>query len=96
MKLVFVFDTNQTRLIFYQIPNLATNDAGQLSLTEYAVLAIAPQFAPNTARLTVENKQQEDWERSTLASEKGEVIDKETSTNSTGKKRGWRMLLCMI
>ncbi|PBK94821.1 hypothetical protein ARMGADRAFT_67922 [Armillaria gallica] len=79
-----------------EIPNLSTNDAGQLSLTEYAVLAIAPEFAPNTARLTVENKQQEDWDRSTLASEKGEVIDKETSTNSTGKKRGWRMLLCMI
>ncbi|KAF4582536.1 hypothetical protein EYR38_002662 [Pleurotus pulmonarius] len=31
-----------------EIPNLATNDAGQLSLSEYAVLAIAPELAPNT------------------------------------------------
>ena len=30
-----------------QIADVATNDAAGLSLTQYAVLAIAPQFAPN-------------------------------------------------
>jgi len=30
-----------------QIENLATNDAAQLSLSEYAVLAIAPDLAPS-------------------------------------------------
>ena len=31
-----------------QIADVATNDAAGLSLTQYAVLAIAPQFAPNS------------------------------------------------
>ena len=31
-----------------QIANVATNDAAGLSLAQYAVLSIAPQFAPNS------------------------------------------------
>ncbi|PSR72858.1 hypothetical protein PHLCEN_2v11271 [Hermanssonia centrifuga] len=46
-----------------QIANLATNDAGQLSLNEYAVLAIAPELAPNSVA-----PNPADWDRSTLRS----------------------------
>ncbi|KAK0444554.1 uncharacterized protein EV420DRAFT_1002693 [Desarmillaria tabescens] len=79
-----------------EIPNLATNDASQRSLTEYAVLAIAPEFAPNTARFTIKKKQEEDWDRSTLASEKEQAVGKVSSASSPDKKRGWRRLLCTI
>ncbi|THH17933.1 hypothetical protein EW146_g2970 [Bondarzewia mesenterica] len=34
-----------------EIANVATNDAAGLSLAQYAVLAIAPQFAPNSSSL---------------------------------------------
>ncbi|KAF8991427.1 hypothetical protein BDQ17DRAFT_1433088 [Cyathus striatus] len=32
-----------------EIPDLATNDVGQLSLSEYAVMAIAPELAPSSS-----------------------------------------------
>jgi len=72
-----------------EIPNLATNDAGQLSLTEYAVLAIAPELAPNSVK---------EWDQSTIA---GSEQDKNEKTNASvdgdaqgKKKRFWRRLLC--
>lgn len=36
-----------TRALFIKIENLATNDAAHRSLSEYAVLAIAPDLGPN-------------------------------------------------
>lgn len=38
-----------------EIENLATNDAAHLSLSEYAVLAIAPDLAPNDAAVGKDN-----------------------------------------
>ncbi|KAF9029154.1 hypothetical protein BDZ89DRAFT_1160004 [Hymenopellis radicata] len=72
-----------------EIPNVATNDAGQYSLTEYAVLAIAPDFAPAANVVEVEKK--ETWDTSTLASTKAEskLVTKE------GKVKLWRKWFCM-
>lgn len=72
-----------------QIVNLATNDAASLSLSEYAVIAIAPELAPNS--LAARMAGQIEWDRSTLG---GSVNEKEGAEESQqqGKSRIWRML----
>ncbi|PFH45838.1 hypothetical protein AMATHDRAFT_157669 [Amanita thiersii Skay4041] len=67
-----------------EIPNLATNDAGQLSLSEYAVLAIAPELAPNTVAST--SLLPKDSDETTLAGS-GKMGEK--------KHSGWRRWLCL-
>ncbi|KAG5652692.1 hypothetical protein H0H81_004077 [Sphagnurus paluster] len=77
-----------------EIANLATNDAGQLSLTEYAVLAIAPELAPNSIS-SLDPPSLDDareWDRSTVAgseTEKGEELPFKRGKNI---KAFWRRL----
>ncbi|KAF8985789.1 hypothetical protein BDQ17DRAFT_1415302 [Cyathus striatus] len=73
-----------------EIPNLATNDAGQLSLSEYAVMAIAPELAPGSS--FIENV---DWDgrSSTVATE--ETSEKEEYAVKKRKGKAWRRLLCV-
>lgn len=63
-----------------EIPNLATNDAAQLSLSEYAVLAIAPELAPSGL----------DWDQATLA-----VHDELDEKGNNQRERRWKKWLCM-
>ncbi|TFK41764.1 hypothetical protein BDQ12DRAFT_678450 [Crucibulum laeve] len=73
-----------------EIPNLGTNDAGQLSLSEYAVLAIAPELAPNTL---ISN---DEWDTSTIAEKEQ---DTETPTRKEDRKASksplWKRLICL-
>ncbi|GLB38916.1 hypothetical protein LshimejAT787_0600780 [Lyophyllum shimeji] len=77
-----------------EIANLATNDAGQLSLNEYAVLAIAPKLAPKSLQSSSEDGE---WERSTVAcseQDKNEKMEVSVDGDVPGrKKRFWRRLL---
>ncbi|KAF8970077.1 hypothetical protein BDZ97DRAFT_1652716 [Flammula alnicola] len=84
-----------------EIPNLGTNDAGQLSLSEYAVLAIAPELAPNTFdAIPFGHLHKNDWDASTAA--EVDVGDEEQARekilDSLHKKKrrpaSWRSLLC--
>ncbi|KAJ7178916.1 hypothetical protein C8R46DRAFT_1323130 [Mycena filopes] len=77
-----------------EIPNLATNDASGLSLSEYAVLAIAPELAPNTLQAVSENE----WDRSTVATSKEHsIIDlKATQVSRKEKKKNMlKRVLCL-
>ncbi|KAJ7582933.1 hypothetical protein C8J56DRAFT_1028850 [Mycena floridula] len=83
-----------------EIPNLATNDAAQLSLTEYAALAIAPELAPASFRGLVKESNVQ-WDQSTVASAVGsDKTDKETSKEevtdkSERRSRPWKKILCL-
>lgn len=90
-----------TTTIVYQIANVATNDAAQLSVNEYAVLAIAPELAPNSL---VEEREDWDHEIRTL---KGSVSDSSITKEAVSagskelrnkeKRSGWkafRKMLC--
>ncbi|KAF8068032.1 hypothetical protein FPV67DRAFT_1168676 [Lyophyllum atratum] len=78
-----------------EIANLATNDAGQLSLSEYAVLAIAPELAPNSLEFEDQLSDQ-----STVAGSGSEPDDKQKAdVPGDGGIKGtakqfWRRLLC--
>ncbi|KAJ7781011.1 hypothetical protein B0H16DRAFT_1298639 [Mycena metata] len=77
-----------------EIPNVATNDASGLSLSEYAVLAIAPELAPNTLDAASGNE----WERSTIAAgEEGSVVEKAASIarKKQTKRDMIKRLLCL-
>ncbi|KAF7352604.1 Secreted protein [Mycena venus] len=81
-----------------EIPNVATNDCAGLSLSEYAVLAIAPELAPNTLQAVPET----DWDRSTIATKDGSVpekavsgVEKQTNENEQKKRNAIRRLLCL-
>ncbi|KAJ7180335.1 hypothetical protein C8R43DRAFT_1084277 [Mycena crocata] len=72
-----------------EIPNVATNDASGLSLAEYAVLAIAPELAPN-------NLQETDWDRSTIATQEAPIGEKSgPADNKSRKKNVMRRFLCL-
>ncbi|KIY70042.1 hypothetical protein CYLTODRAFT_392656 [Cylindrobasidium torrendii FP15055 ss-10] len=77
-----------------EIVDLATNDAGQYSLAEYAVIAFVPGFAPASAKAST-------WDTATLQgsiSEKGDVKkevdqgDVKKDGKAVGKLRRW---ICM-
>ncbi|KAF8893062.1 hypothetical protein BD779DRAFT_1610011 [Infundibulicybe gibba] len=75
-----------------EIPNLATNDAAQRSLTEYAVLAIAPEFAPNSLAPILElTTEDQEWDQSTA---NGEDVAGSLKEKSVQRKRGgwWKKL----
>ncbi|RDB17472.1 Uncharacterized protein YetA [Hypsizygus marmoreus] len=73
-----------------EIANLATNDAGQLSLSEYAVLAIAPELAPRSLSSTEERE----WDQSTVA-EDDRKEGKGASPSRATKRSIWRRLTCL-
>ncbi|KAG6816481.1 hypothetical protein H0H87_005686 [Tephrocybe sp. NHM501043] len=82
-----------------EIVNLATNDAGSLSLSEYAVMAIAPELAPDSFAFI--SDEEKDWDRSTIAASElgrkenvGESIEADMGRTSNGK-RHWKRFLCM-
>ncbi|KAJ8514833.1 hypothetical protein ONZ45_g7662 [Pleurotus djamor] len=77
-----------------QIPNLATNDAGQLSLSEYAVLAIAPELAPSSlsSERCLPRASFAESERATLVAPNG--MDSKLSIRSA-RKTSWRRFLCI-
>ena len=68
-----------------QIVNLATNDAASLSLSEFAVLAIAPELAPNSFGAPAEGLvgPRGDWDQSTL---EGSVRENEAGEKEEGRK----------
>lgn len=77
-----------------QIVDLATNDAGQYSLAEYAVIALVPGFSPASAKALT-------WDTATLqgsVSEKGDPkaeVDQgevKKDVKGVGKLRRW---ICM-
>lgn len=79
-----------------QIVNLATNDAASLSLSEFAVLAIAPELAPNSI---LAGGAKTEWDRSTLG---GSVAEKEgargkesAEKKQNGKAAAWKRVLCL-
>ncbi|KAG6864673.1 hypothetical protein C0991_007948 [Blastosporella zonata] len=76
-----------------EIANLATNDAGSLSLSEYAIMAIAPELAPNSLASIV-GAEKESWDQATVA---GSEDDQKLAGIEKGKKvtRIWRRLLCL-
>ncbi|KAJ7368556.1 hypothetical protein DFH08DRAFT_28596 [Mycena albidolilacea] len=77
----------------FEIPNIATNDCAGLSLSEYAVLAIAPELAPNTLQAAPETE----WDQSTIATKEGSVLDKAVSGVGTKQKNRnvIKRLLCL-
>ncbi|KAL0958188.1 hypothetical protein HGRIS_000351 [Hohenbuehelia grisea] len=85
-----------------EIPNLATNDAGQLSLSEYAVLAIAPELAPNSltsAAGDVDTGMSSEWDRSTVGTahehgDKAETSSVDSEFASSTVRRSWRRWAC--
>ncbi|KAF5347086.1 hypothetical protein D9758_011646 [Tetrapyrgos nigripes] len=79
-----------------EIENLATNDAAGLSLSEYAVLAIAPGLsAPGSAQARRKwVSPSSDWDRSTIAaSEKAWEKDEKVSLKERRPK--WKKWLCI-
>jgi len=78
-----------------EIPNVATNDCAGLSLSEYAVLAIAPELAPNTLQAVPETE----WDRSTIATKEGSSVLEKAVTGAAEekekKKNVIRQLLCL-
>ncbi|KAK7061860.1 secreted protein [Favolaschia claudopus] len=74
-----------------EIPNVTTNDCAGLSLSEYAVLAIAPELAPNSVQAVAESE----WERSTLATQ--EHYDPKAGVPGEKKERKnlVRRILCL-
>lgn len=77
--------------------NVNTNDAGSLSLSEYAVLAIAPELAPKS--LVGNQVEDHEWEQSTVAEEVS-VIEKEGANvgleaEEKKKRKLWRRLVCL-
>ncbi|KAF7301879.1 Secreted protein [Mycena indigotica] len=72
-----------------EIANLATNDAAGLSLTEYAVLAIAPELAPNNLR---PSDSESGWDNSTIASQ--EQVFPRKFKEAKAKNR-FKRLLCL-
>ncbi|KAJ7682563.1 hypothetical protein DFH06DRAFT_1161543 [Mycena polygramma] len=77
----------------HEIPNVATNDSSGLSLSEYAVLAIAPELAPNTLQAVPETE----WDQSTIATKASSVIEKTIPSVEKKPKKGnvVRRLLCL-
>ncbi|PPQ78283.1 hypothetical protein CVT25_011742 [Psilocybe cyanescens] len=75
-----------------EIPNLGTNDAGQLSLSEYAVLGIAPELAPNSFRPVSFTLHSDIWDGSTTAEDQGELSSKESKKRA--RNVSWRSLIC--
>ncbi|KAL0579652.1 hypothetical protein V5O48_002348 [Marasmius crinis-equi] len=81
-----------------EIVNLNTNDAASLSLAEYAILAIAPELAPNF-HLQSRGRDDEDEDRestrSTLrdSSSSGQCKFSEKSVKTSGKK--WKRWICL-
>ncbi|KAG9218199.1 hypothetical protein CCMSSC00406_0005880 [Pleurotus cornucopiae] len=76
-----------------EIPNLATNDAGQLSLSEYAVLAIAPELAPNSLSALSTHSISE---TSTVAEDP--IHEKHTGGDvhrKTGIMQFWKKFMCL-
>ncbi|KAG6815051.1 hypothetical protein H0H93_011143, partial [Arthromyces matolae] len=76
-----------------EIANLATNDAGALSLSEYAVMAIAPELSPNSF-----SSMTEEWDQSTIAEydhtdKKSEEYEIKEHLTMRKKGRNWRKLL---
>ncbi|KAF4616545.1 hypothetical protein D9613_008386 [Agrocybe pediades] len=78
-----------------EIPNLGTNDAGQLSLSEYAVLAIAPELAPNS--LTSEGRPSWDEASTTDVGNDPEWDENEKADAPRGRRKmslPWKSMLC--
>ncbi|KAF9444924.1 hypothetical protein P691DRAFT_777927 [Macrolepiota fuliginosa MF-IS2] len=71
-----------------EIQNLATNDAAHLSLSEYAVLAIAPNLAPNS--LVDANHDQDTTTIAASASE--EPASSKDTMGRNQRKSSWRIL----
>lgn len=76
--------------------NLATNDAASLSLSEYAVIAIAPELAPNSF---VAESRVEEWDHSTLGGsideKAAEKEGEEERREEKGKGPMWKRMLCL-
>lgn len=84
-----VDDNGRTRS---KIPNLNTNDAGQLSLSEYAVLGIAPELAPNSFGPAPFGLHSDLWDGSTTAGDQDEDSSKESKKRA--RSVSWRSLIC--
>ncbi|KAJ7648503.1 hypothetical protein B0H17DRAFT_1103120 [Mycena rosella] len=75
-----------------EIPNVTTNDSAGLSLSEYAVLAIAPELAPNTLQAVPDSE----WDRSTVATKENSAIGKGKGVTETQKKKSaLKRFLCL-
>ncbi|CAL1711031.1 unnamed protein product [Somion occarium] len=73
-----------------EIANLATNDAAQLSLNEYAVLAVAPELAPNNL---VQDKLE--WDTQTLGGPSSAGSPSKGPGTSSNEVRSRRINLVM-
>lgn len=72
--------------------NLATNDAAHLSLSEYAVLAIAPDLAPNDLL-----ESREGDEATVVSFDKNlPAVPEDSGLTKKGSSGKWRRLLCFF
>jgi hypothetical protein len=89
-----------TELSTRQIANLATNDAGSLSLSEYAVAAIAPELAPNSFVENRSSRLEDDGDESTLNDVGGYIKEGRKGEQNCDVKRErrvskWRRFMCL-
>ncbi len=75
---------------FLQIENLATNDAAHLSLSEYAVLAIAPDLAPNNFANAAA-----DGDETTLAGSDKSLTRSTQVRKGQSAGKNWKRLFCL-
>lgn len=88
--------------LFIQIANIATNDSSALSISQYAVLAIAPELAP-TSFAALDSISESLAETSTvatstpslpLAEKIPEKTEKECVDHRVKRNGAWKRLLC--
>ncbi|KAF8157140.1 hypothetical protein B0H34DRAFT_849173 [Crassisporium funariophilum] len=83
-----------------EIPNLGTNDAGQLSLSEYAVLAIAPELAPNNLKaIRVAETEWDEMTAADISIDEADQGKREAHTRPKISRKTsespWRTWLCL-
>lgn len=88
--------------LLIQIANIATNDSSALSVSQYAVLAIAPELAP-TSFVPMDSVSESLAETSTvatstpslpLAGKLPEKLEKECVDHRVKRTGAWKRLLC--
>jgi hypothetical protein len=70
---------------------LATNDAAQLSLSEFAVLAIAPDLAPNEV---VDSREGD--EATVVNFDKNPIVPKDSDLTEKVSSGKWKKLFCIF
>ncbi|KXN82742.1 hypothetical protein AN958_02181 [Leucoagaricus sp. SymC.cos] len=74
-----------------EIPNISTNDAASRSLAEYAVLAIAPDLAPNNLAVAEDDNEG----GSTIADSENTSFSSVRLAKQNAGKKSWRRFLCL-